>query len=1004
MQKEIRVPTALKAYKATLVFIHMVMVTRNNNSGVSSPIGSPGGAGVSNYDVNFCQQHTRIGTWNVRTMAQAGKIQTAIKEMERLNLKVLGVSEMRWPGASYCDIGDHRIYYSGVPSKYEHGVGIIIHKSVAQNVSNFVPVNERLMLVQVKANPANINILQVYAPTSDYSETEIDNFYAQVSKVVNNIPKKEIQIILGDFNAKIGKGRSGNYVGPHGLGDRNDNGEKLCTFAGENNLVIMNTFFELPPRRLYTWKSPQDGKDGKLIRNQIDYVMINQRYRNSCKMAKTYPGADINSDHNLLVAEFKVKWKKMKIKQRKTEYDRRKLDDPNITTQVVEMLSNALQDIQSRSGIEEKMRKIVEVTKTVKREILTKDTRKKKTWMTGEILALIEERRMKKIAKDMTGYRTINIQIRKKIREAKEQELKEKCTDIERLQAKHDTFSVHKKVKEITGKFKKKFVGRIVNELGETVIDINQIKSTWKNYVEDLFADIRAEQHIVDTENGPNILQEEVEVAIQSMKEGKAPGPDDVQSEILKLCDDKFKKELTVIFNDIYNSGVIPQEWLRSEFIVLPKKLGAKKCSDYRTISLMSHLLKLFLKILHRRLYKICEEQVSPTQFGFMKGLGTRDALFSIQVLIQRCRDMNCDVYACFIDYSKAFDKVKHNKMITVLQDSGIDGKDLRIIKNLYWNQSAHIKINNEKTEEVKILRGVRQGCILSPLIFNLYSEAIFQEALEHIEAGILLNGELINNFRYADDTVIFASTAHGLQLLMNQVAETSRKYGLEVNPNKTKVMIISKENITGVQLTINDRPVERVPTYLYLGSMLNEQWDNSQEIKIRIEKARAAFIQMSKLFKSHNLTLEIKLRLLRCYVFSILLYGVESWTLTEATTKRLEAFEMWTYRRMLKISWTDKISNIRVLQKLNKVKEIMLTVKRRKLEYLGHIMRNETKYKLLKCILQGKVQGKRSVGRRRISWLKNLRAWFGTTTTGLFQAATNKIIITRMIANIRNE
>uniref|UniRef100_A0A8D8YAJ6 Uncharacterized protein n=1 Tax=Cacopsylla melanoneura TaxID=428564 RepID=A0A8D8YAJ6_9HEMI len=112
----------------------------------------------------------------------------------------------------------------------------------------------------------------------------------------------------------------------------------------------------------------------------------------------------------------------------------------------------------------------------------------------------------------------------------------------------------------------------------------------------------------------------------------------------------------------------------------------------------------------------------------------------------------------------------------------------------------------------------------------------------------------------------------------------------------------------------------------------------------------------------------------------------------------------MWTYRRMLKISWTDKISNIRVLQKLNKEKEIIVTVKRRKLEYLGHIMRNETKYKLLKCILQGKVQGKRSVGRRRISWLKNLRAWFGTTTTGLFQAATNKIIITRMIANIRNE
>lgn len=261
---------------------------------------------------------------------------------------------------------------------------------------------------------------------------------------------------------------------------------------------------------------------------------------------------------------------------------------------------------------------------------------------------------------------------------------------------------------------------------------------------------------------------------------------------------------------------------------------------------------------------------------------------------------------------------------------------------------------------------------------------------------------KLVNNFRYADDTVVFADTAHGLQLLINRVVEISKRYGLEVNISKTKVMIISKERPRGIQFTINEKVVEQTLTYTYLGTVLNNQWDHSQEIKSRIEKARTTFIQMSKLFKTHNLSLELKLRLLRCYVFSVLLYGVESWTLTEATAGRLEAFEMWTYRRILKISWTEKISNTRVLQKLNKEKEIMYTVKRRKLEYLGHIMRNETKYKLLKCILQGKVEGKRNVGRRRISWLKNLRTWFGTSTTGLFRAATNKIIIARMIANIR--
>uniref|UniRef100_A0A8D8MAZ5 Uncharacterized protein n=2 Tax=Cacopsylla melanoneura TaxID=428564 RepID=A0A8D8MAZ5_9HEMI len=111
----------------------------------------------------------------------------------------------------------------------------------------------------------------------------------------------------------------------------------------------------------------------------------------------------------------------------------------------------------------------------------------------------------------------------------------------------------------------------------------------------------------------------------------------------------------------------------------------------------------------------------------------------------------------------------------------------------------------------------------------------------------------------------------------------------------------------------------------------------------------------------------------------------------------------MWTYRRMLKISWTDKISNIRVLQKLNKEKEIIVTVKIRKLEFLGHIMRNESRYLLLQKILQGKVHGKRGPGRRRISWLKNLRTWYNQTTSQLFRTAVNKVQIAIMIANIRN-
>lgn len=141
---------------------------------------------------------------------------------------------------------------------------------------------------------------------------------------------------------------------------------------------------------------------------------------------------------------------------------------------------------------------------------------------------------------------------------------------------------------------------------------------------------------------------------------------------------------------------------------------------------------------------------------------------------------MNCDVYACFVDYQKAFDRVQHLKMVEVLQRIGLDEKDVRVIVNHYWNQEATVKLQGESTEPIRILRGVRQGCILSPLFFNIYSEFIFREAIENSEMGILLNGQRLNNIRYADDTVIFADNPMDLQELMARITLISQRYQCE--------------------------------------------------------------------------------------------------------------------------------------------------------------------------------------------------------------------------------
>jgi len=132
----------------------------------------------------------------------------------------------------------------------------------------------------------------------------------------------------------------------------------------------------------------------------------------------------------------------------------------------------------------------------------------------------------------------------------------------------------------------------------------------------------------------------------------------------------------------------------------------------------MSHLLKLFLKIIHKRIYRLCEEQIAPNQFGFLNAVGTKEALFSVQVLFQRCRDVNYNVFVYLVDYQKAFDRVRHDIMIRILEEIGIDEKYLRIIANLYWRQTAALKMEGKTTDPIEIRCGVRQSCILSPILF----------------------------------------------------------------------------------------------------------------------------------------------------------------------------------------------------------------------------------------------------------------------------------------------
>jgi len=138
----------------------------------------------------------------------------------------------------------------------------------------------------------------------------------------------------------------------------------------------------------------------------------------------------------------------------------------------------------------------------------------------------------------------------------------------------------------------------------------------------------------------------------------------------------------------------------------------------------------------------------------------------------------------CFIDYSKAFDKVRHDDLFDILKNLNIDGKDLRFVRNLYWEQEAAIRINGQRSDFIPIRRGVRQGCVMSPDLFNLYSEIILRY-IEN-EEGIKVGGVNITNIRYADDTVLIATSEQDLQRMLKVVATKSKEKGLSLNASKT--------------------------------------------------------------------------------------------------------------------------------------------------------------------------------------------------------------------------
>ena len=238
------------------------------------------------------------------------------------------------------------------------------------------------------------------------------------------------------------------------------------------------------------------------------------------------------------------------------------------------------------------------------------------------------------------------------------------------------------------------------------------------------------------------------------------------------------------------------------------------------------------------------------------------------------------NIYFCFINYAKAFDYVDHNKLWKILKEMGIPDHLTCLLRKLYAGQEATVRTGHGTTDWLQIGKGVRQGCILSPCLFNLYAEYIMRNAgLEEAQAGIKIAGRNINNLRYADDTTLMAESEDELKSLLMKVKEESEKVGLKLKIQKTKIM--ASGPITLWQ--IDGETVETVAGFIFLGSKIAADGDCSNGIKRRLLLGRKVMTNLDSILKSRDITLSAKVCLVKAMVFPVVMYGCDSWTIRKA-------------------------------------------------------------------------------------------------------------------------
>ena len=937
---------------------------------------------------------TNIGAWNVRTMFEAGKTSQVAAEMRRFNIAIMGISETRWTGSGQKRlITGELLLFSGHEDENAHhtqGVAFMLSKPAQKALIGWEAHGPRIIMAtfQTKTHRLNINIIQAYAPTNDSEERDKDEFYNRLLSITQNCPKRNIIVLMGDFNAKIGSENKGyeDVMGREGLGLMNENGEMFADLCATNSLVIGGSLFQHRKIHKATWVSPDLS-----TANQIDHICISKRFRRSLQDVRVKRGADIASDHHLLVARLKLKLKKKWTggNRKHQRYNTNLLNDAVKLNEFKVTLSNKYKVLEELvdDEIDDQWNKIKETLTTTCQEILGPLRRQHKEWISATTIKHIEERKMKKASVNNSRTRTektkaaeeyseVNKKVKKSIKADKINYLESLADDAEKAWHHGNTRDLYNIIKKIAGKFNKP-ERPVKDKKGKLIPDEEGQKKRWTEHFQELLnrpapqctQDIQPAETDLPIDCSPP-RKEEIIQAIKQLKKGKAAGPDGIPTEALAAGVETSTEMLFTLFKKIWDDEKVPLEWKEGYLIKLPKKGDLSSCSNYRGITLLSIPGKVFNRILLNRMKEVVDPQLRDQQAGFRKNRSCTDQIATLRVILEQSLEWNSSLYINFIDYEKAFDSVDRQMLWKLLRHYGVPQKLVDIIRSSYEGLTCRVVHGQQTTEAFPVQTGVRQGCLLSPFLFLLAIDWIMKMSTETKRNGIQWTlWKQLDDLDFADDLALLSHSQQQMQDKTTEVAKYSACIGLNIHRGKSKVLKVNGTSDSPIMLA--GECIEEVESFTYLGSIVDRQGGTEADIKVRTGKARTAFNQLKNVWTSRTLHLRTKIRMFNTIIKPILMYGSETWRLTTTNVSKIQAFINTCLRRILRICWPKTIRNEDLWQR-TKQRPVQEEIIQKRWRWIGHTLRRPTN-STTRQALTWNPQGKRKRGRPKNTWRRDI-------------------------------